>query len=69
MEEDNSMNALNASTSGGRNLLGPEEHLLAKDTVTRPGDADLDWLDNLSETSSCLNKIDWAAIDRMTAEA
>lgn len=68
MEEDNIMNVLE-SASGDRNLLGPEEYLLDKDTGTRHGDADLDWLDNLSETSSCLSKIDWAAIDRMTAEA
>ncbi|XP_056875211.1 ciliogenesis and planar polarity effector 1 isoform X3 [Takifugu flavidus] len=68
MEEDNIMNVLE-STSGDRNLLGPEEYLLDKDTGTRRGDADMDWLDNLSETSSCLSKIDWAAIDRMTAEA
>lgn len=68
MEEDNIMNVLESS-SGDRNLLGPEEYLLNKDTGTRHGDADMDWLDNLSETSSCLSKIDWAAIDRMTAEA
>lgn len=68
MEEDKIMNVLE-STSGDRNLLGPEEYLLDKDTGTRLGDADMDWLDNLSETSSCLSKIDWAAIDRMTAEA
>lgn len=68
MEEDKIMNVLE-STSGDRNLLGPEEYLLNKDTGTRHGDADMEWLDNLSETSSCLSKIDWAAIDRITAEA
>lgn len=68
MEENNIMNVLE-SNSGDRNLLGPEEYLLDKDTGTRHGDAGMDWLDNLSETSSCLSKIDWAAIDRMTAEA
>ena len=33
------------------------------------GVSGMDWLDNLSETgSSCLSKIDWAAIERMEAE-
>lgn len=68
MEEEDIMNVLESS-SGDRNLLGPKEYLLNEDTGTRHGDADMDWLDNLSETSSCLSKIDWDAIDRMTAEA
>lgn len=65
MEEDGNVDQ---STSEGRHLLGPEEHLLDEDT-RRAGDSDMDWLDKLSDTSSCLSKIDWAAIDRMTAEA
>lgn len=56
------------STSEGRHLLGPGETLLDED-ARRAGDSDMAWLDNLSDTSSCLSKIDWAAIDRMTAEA
>lgn len=67
MEKDEKVNVLE-STSEGRNLFGPNYHLLDEDTGTRAIDADMDWLDNLSETSSCLSKIDWAAIDRMTAE-
>lgn len=67
MERDEKVNVLK-STSEGRNLLGPNYHLLDEDTDTRAIDADMDWLDNLSETSSCLSKIDWAAIDRMTAQ-
>lgn len=67
MERDEKVNVLK-STSEGRNLLGPNYHLLDEDTGTRAIDADMDWLDNLSETSSCLSKIDWAAIDRMTAQ-
>lgn len=67
MEKDEKVNVLE-STSEGRNLLGPNYHVLDDGTGTRATDADMDWLDNLSETSSCLSKIDWAAIDRMTAE-
>lgn len=67
MENDEKVNILE-STSEGRNLLGPNYHLLKDDTGKRAIDANMDWLDNLSDTSSCLSKIDWAAIDRMTAE-
>lgn len=67
MEKDEKVNILE-STSEGRNLLGSNYHLLKEDASKRAIDANMDWLDNLSETSSCLSKIDWAAIDRMTAE-
>lgn len=67
MEENEKVNILEF-TSNGKNLLGPDEYLWDEDTGPKVGDSDMDWLDNLSETSSCLSKIDWAAIDRMTAE-
>ena len=67
MENPEKVNVLE-STLDRRNQLGPNYHMLDEDTVTRAIDANMDWLDNLSETSSCLSKIDWAAIDRMTAE-
>lgn len=67
MEKDEKVNIL-GSASEGRNLPGPNYHPLDEDAGTRAINADMDWLDNMSETSSCLSKIDWAAIDRMTAE-
>lgn len=38
-----------------------------QDDVAGAGLSDMDWLDNLSETTSSLSKIDWAAIERMAA--
>ncbi|KAF7666285.1 hypothetical protein LDENG_00114050 [Lucifuga dentata] len=39
-----------------------------QDDDVRAGTSGMDWLENLSDSSSILSKIDWAAIERMVAD-